>query len=604
MAACCCYSSSNAAIFSSSYSSTEPTFTHNDAPILSPTRVSFLSSSSLLHSSRLGSAVVSGKSKFQDCVKNAGFASSSAAQSSQTHYNSSSSPTHLSFFSASSSPHSRLGFRVYGALGFKVCWDAGFADSSSSLRTNRLLHAAAHAQEAAAANQDSQFVAELDGGEPAQEGVVVLVIGGGGREHALCYGLERSASCDGVFCAPGNAGIATSGDAICITDLDVADSNAIVFFCQQRGVGLVVVGPEAPLVAGLVDDLTSAGIPAFGPSAAAAALEGSKDFMKRLCDKYDIPTAKYHSFTEAENAKKYIQEQGVPIVVKADGLAAGKGVVVALTLEEAFEAVDSMLVRSEFGSAGGMVVVEEFLDGEEVSFFALVDGENAIPLVSAQDHKRVGDGDTGPNTGGMGAYSPAPVLSPELEKQVMESIIYPTVKGMAADGCRYVGVLYAGVIIETKTGLPKLLEYNVRFGDPECQVLMMRFRSDLVQVLLAACKGKLKGVHLQWADDSALVVVMASIGYPGSYSKGSKIGNLDAAELSTPGAKIFHAGTALDSEGNIVATGGRVLGVTAIGRDVAEAQQNAYQVVDQIDWPEGFNRHDIGWRAVSRLQKV
>lgn len=433
--------------------------------------------------------------------------------------------------------------------------------------------------------------------------IPVLVIGGGGREHSLCYGLQRSASCSKVFCAPGNAGIAMSGDAECV-GIDVTDSNAVIQFCKDFGVGLVVVGPEAPLVAGLVDDLTAAGFPAFGPSAAAAALEGSKDFMKRLCDKYEIPTAKYATFTNPEEAKEYIKQQGVPIVVKADGLAAGKGVVVALKLQEAYDAVDSMLVRSEFGLAGGLVLVEEFLDGEEVSFFALVDGENAIPLASAQDHKRVGDGDTGPNTGGMGAYSPAPALTPSLQDHVMESIIYPTVKGMVAENCKYVGVLYAGVIIEKKTGLPKLLEYNVRFGDPECQVLMMRFRSDLAKVLLSACKGELKGVQLEWAEDPALLVVMAANGYPGAYIKGSRIKNLDAAEVSSDGVKVFHAGTTVDSEGHVVASGGRVLGITAVGKDIAEAQRKAYKAVDEIEWPEGFCRRDIGWRAVSRLQEV
>lgn len=437
-----------------------------------------------------------------------------------------------------------------------------------------------------------------------REAMPVLVIGGGGREHALCYAFQRSPTCSEVFCAPGNAGIASTGDAVCVGYLDVTDSAAVIDFCWTSRVGLVVVGPEAPLVAGLVDDLADVGIPAFGPSAAAAALEGSKDFMKRLCDKYAIPTAQYQSFTEPEAAKKYIEEQGVPIVVKADGLAAGKGVVVAFTFEEAFAAVDSMLVNSDFGSAGGLVLVEEFLDGEEVSFFALVDGENAVPMASAQDHKRVGDGDTGPNTGGMGAYSPAPALSPELERVVMETIIYPTVKGMHAEGCKYLGVLYAGVIIEKKNGLPKLLEYNVRFGDPECQVLMMRLQSDLVQVLLSACHGGLQGVQLEWAEEPALVVVMAANGYPGKHVSGTRINNLDVAEVVAPGVKIFHAGTTMNAENDLVAAGGRVLGVTAVGKDIAEAQGKAYSAVDQIDWPEGFCRRDIGWRAVSRLQEA
>ncbi|CAN6678396.1 unnamed protein product [Malus baccata var. baccata] len=406
------------------------------------------------------------------------------------------------------------------------------------------------------------------------ERVVVLVIGGGGREHALCYALKRSPSCDTVFCAPGNPGISTSGDATCISDLDISDSSAVISFCRKWGVGLVVVGPEAPLVAGLVNDLLKVGIHAFGPSSEAAALEGSKNFMKSLCDKYGIPTAKYQTFTDPSAAKQYIQEQGVPIVVKADGLA-----------------------------AGCRVIVEEYLEGEEASFFALVDGENAIPLESAQDHKRVGDGDTGPNTGGMGAYSPAPILTKELEDLVMKSIIYPTVKGMSAEGCKFVGVLYAGLMIEKKSGLPKLIEYNVRFGDPECQVLMVRLESDLAQVLLAACRGQLSKVSLNWSTGSAMVVVMASKGYPGSYEKGSVIRNLDEAEAVAPSVKVFHAGTALDLDGNLIAAGGRVLGVTAKGIDLKEARDRAYQGVEEINWPGGFYRRDIGWRALPLPQK-
>ncbi|KAJ0079468.1 hypothetical protein Patl1_24665 [Pistacia atlantica] len=435
-----------------------------------------------------------------------------------------------------------------------------------------------------------------------EERVVVLVIGGGGREHALCSALKRSSSCDSVFCAPGNVGISSSGDATCIPDLDVFDSESVISFCRKWGVGLVVVGPEAPLVAGLSNELVKAGIPTFGPSSEAAALEGSKNFMKNLCDKYRIPTAKYKTFTDPSAAKKYIQEQGPPIVVKADGLAAGKGVIVAMTLEEAYEAVDSMLIENVFGTAGCQIVVEEFLEGEEASFFALVDGENAIPLESAQDHKRVGDGDTGPNTGGMGAYSPAPILTKELQSVVMESIILPTVKGMSAEGCKFVGVLYAGLMIEKKSGLPKLIEYNVRFGDPECQVLMVRLESDLAQVLLAACRGELTGVTLNWSPGSAMVVVMASKGYPGSYEKGTVIRNLEEAEQVAPSVKIFHAGTALDSDGNFIATGGRVLGVTAKGKDLEEARDRAYQAVEEINWPGGFYRRDIGWRALPQKQ--
>ncbi|KAK9145051.1 hypothetical protein Sjap_004954 [Stephania japonica] len=406
------------------------------------------------------------------------------------------------------------------------------------------------------------------GEEDEEEGLIVLVIGGGGREHAICYALQRSPSCDAVFCAPGNAGISNSGNATCISDLDISNSSAVISFCQIWAVGFVVVGPEAPLVAGLANDL--AGIPTFGPSSEAAALEGSKDFMKRLCFKYGIPTAKYKTFTDPTAAKQYIEDQGAPIVIKADGLAAGKGVVVAMTMEEAYDAVDSMMVQNVFGSAGTRVVVEEYLEGEEASFFAMVDGETALPLESAQDHKRVGDGDTGPNTGGMGAYSPAPILTEELKSLVMRSIILPTVKGMSAEGCKFVGVLYAGLMIEKKTGLPKLIEYNVRFGDPECQVLMVRLESDLAQVLLAACRGELSKVSLEWSPGSAMVVVMASRGYPGSYEKGSIVRNLEEAELVAPSVKIFHAGTSYDSYGNFIADGGRVLGVTALKRQEIE----------------------------------
>ncbi|TXG51700.1 hypothetical protein EZV62_024224 [Acer yangbiense] len=450
--------------------------------------------------------------------------------------------------------------------------------------------------------QKSEPSVSVDSRNDAEERVVVLVVGGGGREHALCHALKLSPSCDAVFCAPGNAGISSSEDATCISDLDIFDSSAVIAFCRQWGVGLVVVGPEAPLVSGLANNLVKAGIPTFGPSSEAAALEGSKNFMKSLCDKYNIPTAKYKTFTDPSAAKEYILEQGAPIVIKADGLAAGKGVIVAMTLEEAYEAVDSMLVKNVFGSAGCCVIVEEFLEGEEASFFALVDGENAIPLESAQDHKRVGDGDTGPNTGGMGAYSPAPILTKELQSIVMESIILPTVEGMSAEGCKFVGVLFAGLMIEKKSGLPKLIEYNVRFGDPECQVLMVRLESDLAQVLLAACRGELTGVTLDWSPGSAMVVVMASKGYPGSYEKGTVIQNLEESELVAPSVKIFHAGTALDSDGNFIATGGRVLGVTATGKDLAEARDRAYQAVEEINWPGGFYRRDIGWRALPLKQ--
>jgi len=474
----------------------------------------------------------------------------------------------------------------------------GWSSNCSSVATR---HVASHCQlsvRASARWQSNLKASATDASIVSDEKITVLVIGGGGREHALCYALNRSPSCTAVLCAPGNAGIAQSGDATCIPDLDISSSDDVISFCRKRGVEMVVVGPEAPLVAGLANDLVRVGIPTFGPSSEAAALEGSKDFMKKLCDKYNIPTAKYRTFTDATEAKKYVKHEGAPIVVKADGLAAGKGVVVAMTLDEAFEAIDSMLVEGSFGSAGSRVIIEEFLEGEEASFFALVDGENALPLESAQDHKRVGDGDVGPNTGGMGAYSPAPIVTDELKRMVMENLIIPTVKGMAAEGCKFVGVLYAGLMIEKKSGLPKLIEYNVRFGDPECQVLMMRLESDLAQVLLSACQGELQNVSLSWSSEMAMVVVMASQGYPGSYIKGTVIKNLDKAEQVSPAVKIFHAGTALDGDGNLVAVGGRVLGVTAKGKDIEEARERAYDAVDAVDWPEGFFRRDIGWRAL------
>lgn len=476
---------------------------------------------------------------------------------------------------------------------------------SSNISTNAVQRVARHSRLTARNSErwhSSTKASPEDGTVVAEERITVLVIGGGGREHALCYALTRSPSCEAVLCAPGNAGIAQSRDAVCISDLDISSSDAVISFCRKRGVGMVVVGPEGPLVAGLANDLVKAGIPTFGPSSEAAALEGSKDFMKRLCDKCNIPTAQYRTFTDPAKAKQYIKDQGAPIVVKADGLAAGKGVVVAMTLDEAFEAINSMMVEESFGSAGSRVIIEEYLEGEEASFFALVDGENALPLESAQDHKRVGDGDTGPNTGGMGAYSPAPIVTEELKSTIMETIIIPTVKGMAAEGCKFVGVLYAGLMIEKKSGLPKLIEYNVRFGDPECQVLMMRLESDLAQVLLSACRGELGKVSLTWSPEIAMVVVMASEGYPGSYKKGTVIKNIDKAEQVSPSVKIFHAGTAFDGDGNLVAVGGRVLGVTAKGKDIEEARLRAYDAVDAVDWPEGFFRRDIGWRALKQEQ--
>ena len=420
----------------------------------------------------------------------------------------------------------------------------------------------------------------------------ILVVGSGGREHALCWAIRRSPLCRELLCAPGNAGIA---DLATLVPIATEEVDALVDYAKAQAVDFVVIGPEAPLVLGLADKLAAAGIKAFGPSAAAAELEGSKGFMKDILAKYGVPTAAYGRFTDAEAAKAFIRAKGAPIVVKTDGLAAGKGVVVAMTVDEALAAVDMMMGDKVFGAAGDELVVEEFLAGEEASFFAIVDGETALPLAAAQDHKRVGDGDTGPNTGGMGAYSPAPVVTAEIAAKVMEHCILPTVRGMAAEGRPYKGVLFAGLMIED--GEPKLLEYNVRFGDPECQVLMARLDTDIVELMLAACDGRLSGRTVSWKPDPALVVVMAARGYPGSYAKGTVIDGLDQAG-AVPGVTVLHAGTRRDAEGRVVANGGRVLGVTAVGATVAEAQARAYQAVDRIRWPEGFCRRDIGWRAL------
>ncbi len=420
----------------------------------------------------------------------------------------------------------------------------------------------------------------------------ILVVGSGGREHALCWAIRRSPLCRELLCAPGNAGIA---DLATLVPIAAEEVDALVDYAKAQAVDFVVIGPEAPLVLGLADKLAAAGIKAFGPSAAAAELEGSKGFMKDILAKYGVPTAAYGRFTDAEAAKAFIRAKGAPIVVKTDGLAAGKGVVVAMTVDEALAAVDMMMGDKVFGAAGDELVVEEFLAGEEASFFAIVDGETALPLAAAQDHKRVGDGDTGPNTGGMGAYSPAPVVTAEIAAKVMEHCILPTVRGMAAEGRPYKGVLFAGLMIED--GEPKLLEYNVRFGDPECQVLMARLDTDIVELMLAACDGRLSGRTVSWKPDPALVVVMAARGYPGSYAKGTVIDGLDQAG-AVPGVTVLHAGTRRDAEGRVVANGGRVLGVTAVGATVAEAQARAYQAVDRIRWPEGFCRRDIGWRAL------
>jgi phosphoribosylamine--glycine ligase len=422
----------------------------------------------------------------------------------------------------------------------------------------------------------------------------VLVVGGGGREHALCWSIAASPLVTKLYCAPGNAGIAEDAECVPIAAEDV---DGLIAFAAENDIEFVVVGPEAPLVAGLVDKLAAIGIKAFGPSAAAAMMEGSKGFMKDFCARHAIPTAAYGRFTEVAPARAFIAQHGAPIVVKADGLAAGKGVIIAETVDQAFTAVDDMLEGGAFGAAGAEVVIEEFLAGEEASFFALCDGETAIPLASAQDHKRVGDGDTGPNTGGMGAYSPAPIVTEAMVGTIMDTIINPTMAGMKEEGTPYKGVLYAGLMI--KAGEPRLLEYNVRFGDPECQVLMMRLMSDLLPALIASADGVLGNFDLRWYDEPALTVVMAANGYPGAYDKGSEIGGLDEA-ATMEDITIFHAGTAPGNGGRILAAGGRVLGVTALGSTVAEAQARAYEAIDKIHWPGGFCRRDIGWRAVER----
>jgi phosphoribosylamine--glycine ligase len=420
----------------------------------------------------------------------------------------------------------------------------------------------------------------------------ILLLGSGGREHALAWKIAASTLTDAFYCAPGNAGIAREAECVA---LDITDHAAIVAFCKTNTIDFVVVGPEAPLVAGVVDDLAAAGIKAFGPSKLAARLEGSKGFTKDLCRANNIPTAAYERFTSPAPAKEYLKKTGAPIVIKADGLAAGKGVVVAQTLAEANAAID-MMFEGGLGAAGAEVVIEEFMVGEEASFFALCDGEIALPLASAQDHKRVGDSDTGPNTGGMGAYSPAPVMTPEITARTMDEIIRPTLKAMKAMGCPYKGVLFAGLMI-TKDG-PKLIEFNARFGDPETQVLMLRLMSDLVPALIASCDGQLKAFDLRWYPDAALTVVMAAKGYPGDYQRGSVIEGLDAA-AEVQGVEIFHAGTK-EANGKIVSNGGRVLNVSAMAKTVSEAQRRAYQAIDRIKWPEGFCRRDIGWQAVKR----
>jgi phosphoribosylamine--glycine ligase len=422
----------------------------------------------------------------------------------------------------------------------------------------------------------------------------VLLIGSGGREHALAWKLAQSPMLDRLFAAPGNPGIADQAE---IVALDPSDHAAIIDFCRAEAVGLVVIGPEAPLVEGLGDALRAAGVKVFGPNRIPAQLEGSKGFTKDLCARHGIPTARYVRATSRESAREALAGFDLPVVVKADGLAAGKGVIIAETAAEARAALDTMF-EGGFGGAGEAVVIEEFLHGEEVSLFALSDGTNVVPFGSAQDHKRVGDGDTGPNTGGMGAYSPAPILTPELEARAMREIVEPTVRAMAAAGTPYSGVLYAGLML-TPSG-PSLIEYNARFGDPECQVLMSRFEGDLLALMLATADGTLGEAGPQrFSGEVALTVVMAARGYPGTREKGGRIAGIAAAEAL--GAKVFHAGTALDG-GTLVASGGRVLAVTATGADIAEARDKAYAAVDAIDFPSGFCRRDIGWREIARAR--
>jgi phosphoribosylamine---glycine ligase len=418
----------------------------------------------------------------------------------------------------------------------------------------------------------------------------VLLIGSGGREHALAWKLAQSPLLTEFYAAPGNPGIA---EHAILVDIRTDDNDAVAAFCLEKAIDFVVVGPEAPLVAGLADRLRRDGVAVFGPSAAAARLEGSKGFTKDICARYGIPTGAYRRFTEAADAREYVRAQGAPIVVKADGLAAGKGVTVAMTVEEAIAAVDDCF-DGAFGEAGAEVVIEAYLDGEEASFFCLCDGTHALALATAQDHKRVGDGDTGPNTGGMGAYSPAPVMTSEMVERTMKEIIEPTMRGMAESGYPFSGVFFAGLMITAKG--PELIEYNVRFGDPECQVLMMRLKSDLLPLLLACAEGTLDRFGAEWSDAPALTVVLASKGYPGAYEKNTPIASLPAEEDR---AKVFHAGTALH-DGALVATGGRVLNVTATGASVGEAQKRAYALVDQVRWENGFCRRDIGWQAIAR----
>lgn len=418
----------------------------------------------------------------------------------------------------------------------------------------------------------------------------ILILGGGGREHALAWAIKQNPKCDRLIVAPGNAGIAEIAECAA---LQAEDGGAVATFAEENAISFVVIGPEAPLAAGVADALRDAGIPVFGPSAAAAQLEASKGFTKEICDACGAPTAGYARFSAAEPAKAYIRAQGAPIVVKADGLAAGKGVIVAMDEATALDAIDDMF-NGSFGDAGAEVVIEEFMDGEEASFFILCDGKNVLPIGTAQDHKRVGEGDTGPNTGGMGAYSPAPVMTDAVTQKALDEIVKPTVAEMARRGTPYQGVLYAGFMI--KDGQPRLVEYNVRFGDPECQVLMMRLGAQALDLLLACAEGRLNEAQVNWADDHAMTVVMAAKGYPGTYEKGSVIGGLEVLPEDSLNM-VFHAGTkAMD--GKITANGGRVLNVTARGATLQEARTRAYALAGAIDWPGGFYRTDIGWRAL------
>ena len=418
----------------------------------------------------------------------------------------------------------------------------------------------------------------------------ILILGSGGREHALAWAVKQNPKCDRLIVAPGNAGIAQMAE---VADFNILDGVEVVTFCEENAIDFVIIGPEAPLAAGIADATRAAGVLTFGPSADAARLEASKAFTKEICDACGAPTAAYARFTEASPAKDYVRKMGAPIVIKADGLAAGKGVIVAMVEAEALAAIDDMFA-GEFGAAGAEVVIEEFMAGEEASFFILSDGINALSVGTAQDHKRVGDGDTGPNTGGMGAYSPAPVLTDAIQKQALDEIVLPTIREMARRGTPYQGVLYAGLMIEN--GRARLVEYNARFGDPETQVLMMRLGAQALDLMLACADGRLDQARVNWGDDHALTVVMAAKGYPGNYQKGSKISGL-AAMPEDSHHMCFHAGTAV-KDGVIVANGGRVLNITARGDSLADARRRAYAMIDQLDWPEGFCRSDIGWRAL------